>query len=209
MNFPKRLVLPQEVDFAVEQGADFSYGLQWGSTTVVQKAITAVSQAAPPALTVASHGMPAAWPFWIDDVKGMWQINNPFGDDDTPDNDPYVAGVPDANTITIPGLSAIAFAPYKSGGSVLFFTPQDLSVFTAKLQIRANAASGTVILELTQGAGITLDNTGKTITVALTGAQTAALPTSAMRYDLKLTSAGGVATRLAEGRVRISPAVTR
>ncbi len=91
--------------------------------------------------------------------------------------------------------------------------PINLTGWTAKLQMRANAGSNTVLLELsTENGGIVIDPLKGIIDLILTDEQTGALTFAAAVYDLVLTAPGapvGQAHRLIEGKVLVSPGVTR
>lgn len=83
----------------------------------------------------------------------------------------------------------------------------DYSGSTARMQARPSVESATVILELTtENSGITLvDNT---LTLAITAADTAALPVGSYKYDLEIQT-GVEVIRLVQGSFRVSPEVTR
>lgn len=85
----------------------------------------------------------------------------------------------------------------------------NLTGYTAAMKIRPTAESSTVSLSLTHSAGIALGGAAGTVTITITPAQTTALDSGNFVYDLKVTSAGGVATRLVEGTVTVSPDVSR
>jgi hypothetical protein len=89
--------------------------------------------------------------------------------------------------------------------------PVDLSGFTAKMQVRPQQASSTVIVELTtEDGGIELQpgSAQGVIRLVLTNAQTASLPKKAV-YDLDMVDSGGKVRRLVQGKVLVSLAVTR
>lgn len=96
------------------------------------------------------------------------------------------------------------FTWYNAAGAAV-----DLSNYTAALQLRVNKEDTDPVLSLTQLAGITLGGVAGTIAVTITAAQTAALTQERYLWDLKLTSSDGVATRLLEGPVVNSLAVSR
>lgn len=93
----------------------------------------------------------------------------------------------------------------KSGAVV---TPVDLSSYTARMQIRKNVAATDVLLSLTSPTEITLGADGS-ITIEATPAQTAAIDSRVGVYDLELEASDGRVTRLVQGKVTISPEVTR
>lgn len=95
----------------------------------------------------------------------------------------------------------------------------NLTGYTARMDVRAADdvapnAPGTPIVQLTTANGrITLGGALGTVALALTSAVTAALvPTSNAGpyvYDLELVSAGGVVTRLLQGKAYVPAEVTR
>jgi len=88
-------------------------------------------------------------------------------------------------------------------------TPVDLTGYSARLQVRQARFSDSTLLALSSDDGdITLDDEGN-IQLTATAAVTALLDFSTARYDLELTSAGGIVTTLLEGEVRLIKDVTR
>jgi hypothetical protein len=91
-------------------------------------------------------------------------------------------------------------------------TPVNISGYSARMQVRSNYDSGTAIVNLTAGTGITLGGTAGTISLAMNATTTAALdgtPNAQYIYDLELISGAGYVTRLVEGNFFINPEVTR
>lgn len=88
--------------------------------------------------------------------------------------------------------------------------PYNLTGYTARMQVRANATSNTVIIELTtENSRITLGNTAGTVDLLIPAANTTTLTAGQYVYDLELVSGGGVVTRLLEGNFKVSAEVTR
>jgi nucleoside phosphorylase len=85
----------------------------------------------------------------------------------------------------------------------------NLTGYTASLKIRPTVESSTVSLSLTQASGLTLGGAAGTVTITISAAQTTTLAGGNFVYDLKVTSGGGVATRLVEGDVIVSAEVSR
>lgn len=85
----------------------------------------------------------------------------------------------------------------------------DLTGYSARLHIRDGYASATPLLELTNGAGITLGGAAGTVTIEITPAMTEGDTWRSGVYDLELESAGGAVTRLLEGKAVLTPEVTR
>lgn len=84
---------------------------------------------------------------------------------------------------------------------------QDLSTWTAKMQIRT-AVGGALLLELTQGNGISLTAAGEVV-IEITAEQASALQSGV--YDLELyepVGQGGDTVRFLQGSVTVNPNVT-
>lgn len=88
-------------------------------------------------------------------------------------------------------------------------TPVDLTNYSARMQVREEYASGSAVLSLTSGSGITLGGTAGTILLEASSTATAALVSGQYLYDLELVSAAGYVTRLVEGVFIVDPEVTR
>ena len=90
--------------------------------------------------------------------------------------------------------------------------PQDLTGYTAALQVRETYTSNDTLLSLTSEpeGGITITYLEGRIDIVIESALTASLPAPKNGvYDLELTSPSAEVTRLLEGKVRITPEVTR
>ena len=88
--------------------------------------------------------------------------------------------------------------------------PVNLSTYTAKMHIRSKPESKALILELSTTNGrIILNETTGSIRLFISASDTAALSVCDKAvYDLELTT-GAIETRILQGNVIISPAVTR
>jgi hypothetical protein len=106
------------------------------------------------------------------------------------------------------GTTLNLVAKYYDSASALV----DLTSFTARAKFRTTYdSSSTVILNLTtENSGIALGGTAGSITLSAAATATAALsaPSSGV-YDLEIVTAGGVVTRLMEGKYKITPEATR
>ena len=88
-------------------------------------------------------------------------------------------------------------------------TPIDLTNYTARMQVRSNYPSNTVILSLTtENSGIALGGVLGTITLAATATATGAIAADEYVYDLELITGSNV-TRVVEGSFTVTPEVTR
>jgi hypothetical protein len=89
----------------------------------------------------------------------------------------------------------------------------NLTGYTARMQVRSNVTSNTIIATLSTTAGntgtITLGGTTGTVDLLISATNTAALTAGQYVYDLELVSGGGVVTRLLEGNFKVSAEVTR
>jgi hypothetical protein len=186
-------------DFCVGAGETFQPVLRWGSSTLTSKPITGISQAAPAVVTAVGHGVVAGWQVAVVSAKGMTQINAarfpPAG------NDWHPAAILTADTLQLADVNSADYTAYSSGGFLVYNTPVDLTGMTARMVIRDAPGSATILATLTEIAGITLDNTAKTIKPVLA---TAALTWTLGYYDLELTDTLGVVTQLLTGTISIS-----
>ena len=82
---------------------------------------------------------------------------------------------------------------------------QNLSGYTASAQMRKTYSSSTIAGTFTTSIS---ENTGQ-VTISLTDTQTSGIEAGRYVYDLLVTSAGGVTTRVIEGQAVITPGVTR
>jgi ribosome maturation factor RimP len=80
--------------------------------------------------------------------------------------------------------------------------PIDVSNYTAEFVILTSRSDLTPILTVTDDAGITLDDQGYII-VTISRAVVDELDEARRYYFLRVTSPGGVATKLVRGRLRI------
>lgn len=89
-------------------------------------------------------------------------------------------------------------------------TPIDLTGCTARMQVRAEVGSPTVLLSLTTvNGGITLGGALGTIDLYVSDEDTGAVTWEGGVWDLEIVHPGGEVTRLAQGSVSVSPEVTR
>jgi hypothetical protein len=89
-------------------------------------------------------------------------------------------------------------------------TAINLTGYTAALQIRDTYADSTTDLSLTSpSGGIVITGATGTISIHATAAQTRAIAAGNYVYDLEITSSTGIVTRLIQGKISISPEVTR
>lgn len=89
-------------------------------------------------------------------------------------------------------------------------TPINLTGYTARMQVRPELASTTVVIELTTAnSRIALGGTAGTVTLTVSATDTAALTAGRYVYDLELVSGTGVVSRLLMGNFVVRGEVTR
>lgn len=96
----------------------------------------------------------------------------------------------------------IAITVRDSAGTLINFTG-----YQAKWQIRAKPASN-LILELTNGSGITLTSSG-VITITASAAQTAAIPASNYQHEIELTEPAGTIPPFLAGTLNVKAEIVR
>lgn len=203
--------MPTPLDLAIRQGSTFTQVLRWETEPFLTAAITAIDPIASVRIhTAAPHGIPNGWRVAVvgSGVSQLDAKNNP----PQPDNkkDMRRATVIDADTIEFNGLSAVDFDAYASGGFLMWYTPQDLAGYIARMKVK-DKVGGTEYLELTTGSGggIELDNTGKAIVLSLSATVTEQIASwKKAVYDLELESPTGIVTALFEGAITVSPEIT-
>ena len=88
--------------------------------------------------------------------------------------------------------------------------PIDLTGCTARMQVRSEVESSTVLLSLTtENGGITLGGVAGTIELFVSDDASTLFTWTAGVWDLEIEFPGGEVTRLAQGSVSVSPEVTR
>ncbi len=192
-------------EILIQKGKTFSLAVRWETEPIIRKAITAVSFATgAPRLTVTSHSIPDGWRGAIYSVKGPKQINARSSPPRSADYQTLT--VIDANTLELNGVTPVDdngtdWSAYVSGGFVQCYTPQDLTGYTARIDIR-DKIGGTLLLssELADSPldkiTATVNTSLKTITLGISATDTTALTFKKGIADLELVSAGGVVTKL-------------
>lgn len=193
----------QSLDLAIRRGVTFSHVLMWAAEPVIFRAITALAAAPSATLTVPGHGLPDGWYAAVvsaPSLPGLLARSEPPAPDDY-----RPVRVIDADTVEFNGINSAGWK-YKGGGYLRAYTPVPLAGCTAELVV-LDRLGGTVLLTLTSDPddGIVLDDDAKTITLALSADAAAALTWKRGVYELLITSASGVTTRIAAGAVEVLP----
>lgn len=188
------------------RGKTYAQVLRWEDTTLVYKAITAITQAAPVSITATAHGVKDGWRVAVVSAGGMTDINARYSPPAASDYQP--AAVVDVNTIELNKVNSSGYDAYTSGGYLVYKTPINLSSYTARMQIR-QSAGGTLYETLTtENGGITLDATENTISLLISDSATEAYTWSRGKYDLEMISPAGRVYLLMRGNVRVESEVT-
>ena len=91
-------------------------------------------------------------------------------------------------------------------GSGAYF-PVDLTNYTAKMQLRKNVGTPIVIELNTENSRIALGGPLGTITLSIAASDSAIIPAGVYKYDLDLSSAGGV-TKFLTGLFEVVGSIT-
>jgi hypothetical protein len=88
--------------------------------------------------------------------------------------------------------------------------PIDVSSYTARMHLRSSVDAAFTILELTTENGrIALGGDNGYVDLLIEAEDTTLIAPGTYRYDLELVAADGFVTRLAEGKIKFRPEVTR
>ena len=98
--------------------------------------------------------------------------------------------------------------PIPNPNNVKHGPPKDLTGFTGAMQAREDVTAAVILFNLTTNNG-GLSIVGGVITIRIEAATTAAFDFDTAVYDLMLTAPDGTVTRLVEGKIKVSPDVTR
>lgn len=86
----------------------------------------------------------------------------------------------------------------------------DVTGYSAKMQVRTDASSASVIVELSSANGrIVVGTTDGSFALTLSNTVTAALAEGQYVYDLEVTAPDGTVTKLLRGAFSVVPEVTR
>lgn len=195
-----------EKNWCVKEGATFRPTIRWAQKTLAAAAITGITQGTPVTITAPGHGMPNGWPAAVVGVNGMTFINSP----DYPPklSDLSQGTVVDANTVQFNDVSSTLWPAYIApGGSLVWYEPQPLAGITFAMAIYAMPPEqgGTPLVALTNGSGLTVDETNMLILPVL---QTNALPegwpaNNIAYYTLTATDGSGNVTEILFGTLTV------
>lgn len=191
---------PTKINFKIYQGSTFSESLRWESSTKVYVPITAITKSAPIVITAPSHNLPVGWRTKVVGAGGMKELDNSVY---------YTVTSKTTDTVTFNAVNSLSYTTYTSGGVLEYNQPVDLAGITARMQVRAKLEDSTIIHSMTtENAGIVIDNTDKTITLAIPATTTAGFSFQTAVYSLELVS-GSVVTPFCSGSLTLVKEVTR
>lgn len=184
-----------ELEFCVNRGTSYSKVLRWGSGRLGYADITGATQAAPCLVTAVGHGIPDGWPIKISDVVGMLELNE-LG---------YVeATYVDDDTIELNAVNAKAFSPYKSGGTITFNVPTDMTGYAGRAVFREDRYSAVELLTWDTASGnVLIDASEHTITLQASPTETAAIQFDRAWVDVEMIAPSGRVSALARGPVTV------
>lgn len=173
----------------VRRGATVAIPVRLESDALATVPITAITRAAPVAITATSHGIPNNWRAAVVCAGGMREINVEYP---PRDDEMQRVTVVDANTVEFNRVSSACMRPYTSGGFLAFYEPIDLSLYSsARMQVR-DQPGGTLLAEFSTTDGtLELDGTLKSVWLRLLPAQSGALDFAEGVFDIELMTAGG------------------
>lgn len=195
---------PISQDLKIIQGATFRWPFYWYSDTEVVKTITSVSRGYPSTFTAVAHGLPAsAVPASILNV-GDW-IDTGLAKADRV----YVTKT-GADDFKVEVNSAEESAYSGSAGRLVYNEPMNLAAgWTARMHVRESRDATDILQAFTSaGTSIELGSDGR-IELVLDDADTNDLDFASAVYDLELEDSSGNVYRVAQGKVTLSPQVTR
>jgi hypothetical protein len=195
-------------NFVINQGSTFRKTLNYSSPDFNIVTISAITKSIRPTVTATAHGIltPKVKVF-IGGVVGMDQINNADNLDRT--DKAYTATVVNTNSLKL-DMDTTKFNSYTSGGELAYRAPIDLTGWTARMQIRSEIDSTTVLISLTtENGGIALGDDAGTIELYISAEDTADIDWDCAVYDLELVNIDDEPDRILAGRITISDEVTR
>jgi hypothetical protein len=198
----------------IRSGETFQRVIRWEMPPYIYIPITAISNGAPVTFTAPGHGLITGWRSAVTGVVGMAELNAQY----TPprDSDFQQVTVVDSNHVSFNNIDSSLFIPYVSGGFLMYWTPVNLTGFSASMDIKDG--SGNLLYTLTSGADaqIILSPANNTISLYISKANTTAFttglvapnPWAAGVYDLEMLSPTGFSTTIYTGNVTVQPGVT-
>jgi len=192
----------------IRQGETFLRIIRWETPPFIYKPITAITQAGPAVVTAVGHGLKTGWRAAVVSAGGMTEINAGHS---PPREHEYKQGTAlSADDVAFNTVNSSEYTAYTAGGYLQFYTPVDLTGYSARMTIK-NKIGGTELMLLTSSAPdnrIALDATNYTITLTISAADTTAITWKVGVYDLEMESGAGVVTTIFSGVITVAREVT-
>jgi len=194
-------------DIVILQGKTFQHVLRWETLPFVYKPITGITQGAPARITAIGHGLSTGWRAAVVSVKGMSQINA-TDSAKLREKDFHTVNVIDVDHVEMNDVNSAEFKAYVSGGYLQYYTPVDLSGYTARMSIK-DKVGGTELLRLDNtNSRLNIDTASHTVSMFIDATTTAAIVFKNGVYDLEMVSGTGVVTLLMSGSISVTTEVT-
>lgn len=191
-----------EIDLPVVQGATFRRTLHWYGGGLFTAPIEDVIEGCPTVIQVSNHGLPSTstTPVILQDIKGTTSLNTK--------RKTVAATYLTADTFSV--LTPTVGEVYVSGTGVFtYYTPTNLTGYTARMQIKTTKGTDIKLHELTtENGGITLSAADGGIALFISDADTMGFTFDNAVYDLELISATLDVTRVAQGKLTLDINVT-
>lgn len=195
-------------NLVIRRGETYSKVCRWELAPFIVKTITSISAGVSTRIVAVGHGLVNGWRVAVVGAKGITSLN---AKSNPPEEDDFKrATVIDADTIEFNGYSTADEKKAHTGntGAIVFYTPQDLAGYTARMSIK-DKVGGTEILSLTTvNSRIEIDDTAKEIRLSISATDTAAITAKTGVYDLELVSGDGAVTAVLTGTVTFTNEVT-
>lgn len=187
-------------EILIQRGKTFTLEVRWGVEPWLYKAIEAIDISfGPPRVKVTAHGIPDKWKVAVLRVVSPKQIN--AKNHPPKDSDFHEIRRIDDDWIEFNGMDATGFSPYTSGGFLMLKTPQDLSSYVGRMDVK-DKEGGTVLISSEEDVaplnviGVAVDPAAFVITISIEEPDTKALLFKSGVTDLEMVGPTGVVTKL-------------
>lgn len=193
------------IDLQILQGKTFEFAFRWADPIKLYKPITGATATAPVVLTVPGHGLSDGWPFEVQSVKTPPELNTQPGQF-------YLAKVLTPDSLELNDVNGIGFKAFGGAGTIVFYTPADLTGLAARFAIRRTPGDADALLTgSTTDGRVVIDIPTSTISIVIGADVTATLDWNKALYDLELYDPADltVVYPVASGRVTVTAEVAK
>ena len=192
-----------KLNLTIIQGATFSKAIHWYGGGKVCKLIEDLVPGCPTKITITGHGLPSVsdTPIFLSHVKGATRAN-------TDETTPAIATYIDDDNFYV-DVDTVAQTYTANTGLLTYFSPKDITSYTARMDIRESIDDDDAVLSLTSPTELSLRTADARILITIADTVTSTLAFEEGVYDLELEDSSGVVTRLVEGTVTLCKEVTR